>query len=91
MDLSAPVATSKDEFCEVWCMLVGVLAAPMTEKRPVPGDKGSGEAPSPAPAGAEAEAEGVDLVAPEIPAIAPEGPLVQEAEHHANVDPARQV
>ena len=36
MDLSGPFALSKDEFCEVRCILVGVLAVPIIEKKPVP-------------------------------------------------------
>ena len=45
MDLSCPFALSKDEFCEVRYMLVGILTVPILEKKPQPSEKPpSGEA-----------------------------------------------
>ena len=38
MDLSGPFAVSKEEFCEVRYVLVGVLTVPILEKKPRPGD-----------------------------------------------------
>ena len=91
MDLSGPFALSKDEFCEVRYLVVGVLTVPIIEKKPVSGDKGPGEVPVPEPAVVEADAEVADPEAPEVPVIVPKGPCVQEAEHHANVDPDQAV
>ena len=42
---SGPFALSKDEFCEVRYLLVGVLTVPILEKQPQPGENPpSGEA-----------------------------------------------
>ena len=87
MDLSGLLALSKDEFCGVRCILVGILTIPIMEKKLLPGDKGPGGVPAPDRVVAEADAEVVDPVTPEVPVVEPEGPLVQEAEHHANLDP----
>ena len=90
MDLSGPFAASQDEFCEVRCMLVGVLTVPTLEKKPRPDDKVSSEKADRAPDLADAvvaEAEVIDPGVEASPVIeAEEGLLVQQAEHHADVD-----
>ena len=77
MDLSGPFALSKDEFCEVRSMLVGVLTVPIMEKQPLPGDKGSREPPAPEPAEAAGGAEAVGQEVSEVPVIEPDGPIAQ--------------
>ena len=95
MDLSGPFALSKDEFCEVRYMLVGVLTVPILEKKPqTSAGHPSGEAnpDSGAPDAVEAEAEVIAPGAVEAPVLKPvQGPLVQGVEHHANVDPDQAV
>ena len=95
MDLSGPFALSKDEFCEVKYMLVGVLTVPILEKKPQPSVKHpSGEAnpDSGAADAVKAEAEVIAPEAVEAPVLEPvHGPRVQEVEHHANVDPDQAV
>ena len=93
MDLSGRFALSKDEFCEVRYMLVGVLAVPIWERKPQPSEENpSGEA-NPVSGVADAVVAEAEVIVPEAveaPVLEPDhGPLVQEVEHHANVDPDR--
>ena len=85
MDLSGPFAISKDEFCEVRYMLVGVLTVTILEKKLRPSEEVVKEEANQEPSLADAVIAEAEPVSPKGEAA--QGPMVEGVEHHANVDP----